>query len=159
MVEFGRGVKAGIVAGLFYGFLYAITVPMFFYLFATLLGFRTSPPSWGWGYYVQLRVNPLVLLIVGPILGVILGVIYAFTYKWLPGRSARAKSYVFALTVWVILALITITTQLPTTLFVSEIEGAQNLQILMTAWTFFLFVGIFGTEIGRFWIKFGPKTS
>jgi hypothetical protein len=158
MVELGRGVKAGIVAGLVYGIFYALTVPLVFLIFASILGFQTSPSFWG-GYYVQLKVNPFALLIGGPILGVILGIFYALTYKWLPGRSTRAKSYVFALIVWVILALITITTQLPTTLFVSEIEGAQTLQILMTAWTFLLFVVFVGNGFGWGWIKFGPKTS
>jgi len=158
LVEFGRGVKAGIVAGLVYGVSYAFFIPLFLWSFAPLFGFQTSPSIWG-GYYVQLRVNPFALIIGGPILGLIIGIIYAFIYKWLPGRGPRAKSCVFALIVWVIVALITITTQLPTTLFVSEVEGAQNLQILMTAITFFIFVGIFGSALGRLWITFGPKTS
>ncbi len=158
MVELGRGIKAGIVAGLVYGIFYAITVPAMFFIFASILGFQTYPSLWG-VYYVQLKVNPFSLLIGGPFLGLILGIIYALTYKWLPGRSARAKSYVFALIVWLIVALITITTQLPTTLFVSEVEGAQILQIIMTAWTFIVFVTSFG-ELGWFWNKkFGPKTS
>jgi len=157
LVEFGRGVKAGIVAGLVYGIFYAIIIPIFFSLVASLLGFQTSPSLWG-GYYVQLRVNPFALIIGGPILGLILGIIYAFTYKWLPGRGARAKSYVFALIVWLIVALITITTQLPTGLFFSEVEGAQNLQIIMTGLAFLVFVLSFG-ELGWCWNKFGPKTS
>jgi hypothetical protein len=157
LVELGRGIKAGIVAGLVYGILYAIIIPISFSLFASLLGFRTSPSIWG-GYYVQLRVNPFALIIGGPILGLILGIIYALAYKWLPGRSARVKSYIFALIVWLIVVLITITTQLSTGLFFSEIEGAQNLQIIMTGLSFLVFVLSFG-ELGWGWNKFGPKTS
>ncbi|MDX1813220.1 MAG: hypothetical protein R3319_00350 [Candidatus Bathyarchaeia archaeon] len=158
MVELGRGVKAGIVAGLVYGVEYAFLMPLFFSIFSHLLGFQTSVSLWG-GYYVQLRVNPFALLIGGPFLGLILGMMYAFIYKWLPGRGARVKSVVFALILWVILALITIATQLPTTLFVSQVEGAQTLQILMTAFAFMFFVGTLGGGLGWGWIKFGPKTS
>jgi hypothetical protein len=157
LVELGRGVKAGILAGLVYGILYAISVPIFFYFFASLLGFRTSPSLWG-GYYVQLIVNPFTLIIGGPILGLILGIIYAFTYNWLPGSRAQTKGVVLTLIVWVIIASITLTTQLPTFLFVSEIEGAQNLQIIMTTWAFILFVLALGDTLGVLWNKFKPKT-
>jgi MFS family permease len=157
LVELGRGVKAGIVAGLVYGIFYAIIIPISFSLVASILGFRTSPSLYG-GYYVQLTVNPFALIIGGPILGLILGIIFAFTYKWLPGRSARAKSYVFAIIVWLIVVLITITTKLSTGLFFSGIEGTQSLQIIMTGLAFLVFVLSFG-ELGWGWNKFGPKTS
>jgi hypothetical protein len=98
------------------------------------------------------------MLIIGPILGLVFGIIYAVTYKWLPGRSARTKSYVLAMIVWAIVAVITITTQLPTSLFISEIEEAQNLQILMTGLTFLVFVLSFG-ELGWLWNKLAPKNQ
>ena len=174
MVELGRGVKAGILAGLVYGIFSAFTIPLFFYLFASLFGFNTSPSLFG-GYYVQLGFNPFALIIAGPILGLILGIIYALTYNRLPGREigktwgnrartrplfkmSETKSIVLTFVVWIIIVLVSIPTQLQTSLFFSEVESALNLQIIMTAWAFFLFVPFLGQLLGQFWDRFKPKT-
>jgi hypothetical protein len=165
MTELGRGIKAGILAGLVYGIFYALSGWVIFPIFASLLGFYTyRPVGYGAWYYVELRVNPFAGIIIGPILGVILGLIYAFTYNRLPGRKiakwtvAQSKGVVLTLIVWVIILLISIPTQLPTSLFFSEIEGALTLQIIMTAWAFFLFVPLLGVQLGSFWDRFKPKT-
>jgi hypothetical protein len=173
MAELGRGIQAGILAGLIYGIVYAFTVPFFFEFFAAILHIWTSPPPLG-GYYVQLRVNPFVFIVIGPILGLILGLIYALTYNRLPGREigigsararalgyqwtlAEAKGTVLTLIVWVIILLISILTGLPTFVFFSEIEGALTLQIIMTAWALVLFVPFLGRMLGTFWNRFKPK--
>jgi predicted histidine transporter YuiF (NhaC family) len=165
VAELGRGIKAGILAGLVYGILYALYGLIFFQIFASQLGFYSYDAAVN--YYVAHAL--FADIIIGIIWGLILGLIYAFTYNRLPGRkigkSARAqwtvsetKGAVLALIVWVIIFLISIPTQLQTSLFLSEIEGALTLQILVTAVSFLLFVLMLGYQLGWFWDRFKPKT-
>jgi len=166
VAELGRAIKAGILAGLVYGIFYAFSVLLLFPVVASLLGIYTySPPAGiiGSWTYVQLRVNPLAAIIIGPIYGLIIGVIYAFTYSRLPGRKigrwsiSQTKGVVLAIIVWLVMLLIAIPTRLPTSAFFSEIEGAPLLQITMTAWALFLFITL-GVQLGAFWDRFKPKT-
>ena len=158
MVELIRGIKAGVVAGLIWGVVHALLGSVFFVFIASLLGIPTTPPPFG-GRYVALRVNPFMGLIIGPIFGVILGIIFAFTYNRLPGKqlSSMAKGMVLALTVWVILFLMTVPTGVSTGLFFSELEEYRTLQIIMTAFALWFFVIFLGQQLGRFWDRFKPK--
>jgi hypothetical protein len=167
MAELGRGFKAGILAGLVYGIFQALSGWFLFPFFASLLGVNTSPSFLG-GHYVHLEVSPFESIILGLIWGVILGPIYALAYNRLPGReigkSTRAqwtasetKGIVLTLIAWLIVVPISIAAQLPTSLFVSEIEGERTLQIIMTAWGFVLSVPLLGRMLGWFWNRFKPK--
>ncbi len=120
-----------------------------------------SPPIFG-GSYIALRVNPFMAIIAGPVFGVILGLIYAFVYHRLPERKlgkwsvSSTKGALLALLVWVLLVLISIPTQLSTTLFFSEFGEYQAFQIIMTLIALWLFL-ILGIQLGYFWDRFKPK--
>jgi len=145
MVELIRGIKAGIVAGLIWGFFHAMLGLVFFPFFASLLDVPTTPPPFG-GRYVALRVNPFMSLIIGPVFGVILGIIYAFAYNRLPWKKfggwtvSMTRGAILALIVWVILFLIAVPTGLSTGLFFSELEAYRILQVIMTAFAFWFFI-------------------
>jgi len=162
MVELIRGIKAGVVAGLIYGAFYAFVFLVFFVLLASLLDIPITPLPFS-GEYVTWRVNPLMALIVGPIYGAILGIIYALTYNRLPGKQlgkwtvSMTKGMVLALIVWVILFLLALLTWFPPGLLFHELEKYRTFQILLTVFASWIFVGILGQQLGRFWDRFKPK--
>lgn len=105
------GAKAGLVAGIPYGVVLAITS------YATLVSMKqtiinsisipaNSSITAAQAYDIALFIAPFVAIIVALILGLIFGALYGWAFDKIPGRTALTKAIVFGIIIWAVFSLV-----------------------------------------------------
>ncbi|OYT42301.1 MAG: hypothetical protein B6U86_00575 [Candidatus Altiarchaeales archaeon ex4484_43] len=173
MAEFGRGAKAGVVAGLIIGALAAIigtALAMTIFYDETIgVAMQAIEESGAPMDMNDLRNMVLGFMVIGSIIGAVItalfgaifGLIYAWLYGRLPGITPIAKGVVVGLGWWIVGTIFGIVL----TMAISSIMGpmAQEQMTIATSSTMMAIDTIidlatkilYGYLLGRFWIRFG----
>ncbi len=102
MTDYGRGAKAGVVAGIPYGIISGILY--FLVIQAMAPGYWTSMAAAN--VSMMIKASMIVMSIISGIIGgLIFGVIYAAVYDPLPGDSSVVKGIILSLLFWLILGV------------------------------------------------------
>jgi len=105
MVEYSRGLKAGIISGLIFGIVNAIAAAFIYWFMLE------SIPGEMWEGLTNAGIYTLTLLIPGKIIfgiigGAIFGLIFAAFYNRLPGSKPIVNGIVIAIIYWLIFSVL-----------------------------------------------------
>jgi len=135
MADFGRGIKAGMIAAIIESLIFAV---VFFFLGETLTGWSAS--LWN-SMGIVLVVGSVVYGIIG---GIIIGIIFAALYERLPTKSSIVKAIIMGVIFWLIFGLLF---GIMTEGFFLALEAVEAIfQVL-----------VYGILLGFFWDMFGGK--
>jgi hypothetical protein len=137
MADFGRGIKAGIVASIIYSLPYGLVLLA---IPAIILG-GTGSPFWeSYGTIIML-VTVVSAIVGGIVFGVVWGVIYAAAYDSLPSSSPIIKGIILGIAYWLVTDVV----------FTLAFAGS----IVYLVFSFILGALLFGSLLGLFWRVFG----
>lgn len=105
MVEYSRGLKAGIISGLVFGIVNAIVAAFIYWFMLELIPGEMSEGLINAGVYTLALLIP-GKIIFGIIGGAIFGLIFAAFYNKLPGSKPIVNGITTAIIYWIIFSLI-----------------------------------------------------
>lgn len=154
MAEFGRGIKAGIVAGIIYGILLGV---LFGVVLTALVGtVPTGMENIPGMENISITVGALgaavlipMMIVGGIFFGIIFGAIYAAVYGSLPGGTSVKKGIVFSIILWLLTSVG----------YYGMLALAGTAAIAVFAVLGLISSLIWGALVGVFWDKFGGKSA
>lgn len=154
MGKAGTGAKAGVVSGVVYGAISAVSTYVTMTMMKEqimLIMEEALPPDLPITaeqlYNMTVLLGAIMVVILGVVVGVILGAVYGWAYEKIPGRKSIYKGLIFGVILWIIF---------------NVLLGLGNLQygtiyfISNLAWGLVVSL-IFGALLGVFYNKFTPK--
>ena len=150
----GTGAKAGVVSGVVYGAMSAITT------YITVLSIKEeiisaireglpldSPFTAEQLFESALIILPIFVILLGLVVGIILGLIYGWGYEKIPGGNSIYKGLVVGVIFWVIFFVL---------LGLGSLQYGTTYAVVSLAWNLVVSL-IFGALLGVFYDKFTPK--